>query len=260
MTTPDTLDTLDDVSTRLAAHADAIRMLGKQTIHNIIEIGRHLTEARDDVGHGNWLFWLSREFSWSDRTARNFMRVYRLSLCRLPFQQQHLKSENVSDLDISTSALYLLARPSMPDEVREEIFQRAETGEQITVAAVKEAVEPSAPVLKPTKDSKKRRKPSYIPAADDGDPNADTDLVDQIVDQFMKLSLVGKVRCVIRLDQIMRMPGLMDEWVAGRKRKARPRQKQPNIEQYIELKEGERSGPVVASNTTTSRKVTPDAP
>jgi hypothetical protein len=57
------LDPLDnDVATRLDAHADAIRTLGKQTQHNIIEIGRHLTEARDLAGHGNWLFWLAREF------------------------------------------------------------------------------------------------------------------------------------------------------------------------------------------------------
>jgi hypothetical protein len=128
---PDTLDTLDDVSTRLAAHADAIRTLGKQTQDNIIKIGRQLTEARDDIGHGDWLLWLTREFGWVDRTALNFMRVYQMSL----------KSENFSDLSIPVSALYLLARPSTPAEVREEVIERAEAGERITVAAVKEAVE-----------------------------------------------------------------------------------------------------------------------
>ena len=133
-TLDNTFDTLDDISTRLAAHADAIRTLGKQTQHNIIEIGRHLTEARDDVGHGNWLFWLTREFGWSDRTALNFMRVYQMSL----------KSEKFSDLNIPVSALYLLARPSTPAEVREEVIERAEAGEQITVADVKEAVEHAA--------------------------------------------------------------------------------------------------------------------
>ena len=56
------------------------------------------------------------------------------------------------------------------------------------------------------RDGKTRRLPSYIPAADDSDPNADTDLIDQIVDHFMKLSRDGKDRCVIRLDEIMRMP------------------------------------------------------
>jgi hypothetical protein len=130
----DALDTLDDVSTQLTAHADAIRALGKQTQHNIIEIGRHLTEARDEVGHGDWQFWLAREFNWSDRTALNFMRVYELSR----------KSEKFSDLSIPVSALYLLARPSTPDEVHEQVIKRAEAGERITVAAVKEVIERAA--------------------------------------------------------------------------------------------------------------------
>src|SRR5262245_32482560 len=85
----------------LVEHADAIRNLGKQTIDSIIEIGRHLTEAKAILGHGNWLPWLDREFGWSDRTALNFMRVHALAL----------KSETVSDLDLPVRALYLLAAP-----------------------------------------------------------------------------------------------------------------------------------------------------
>jgi hypothetical protein len=158
-------DTLDDISTQLAAHADAIRMLGKHTIHNIIEIGRHLTEARDDVGHGNWLFWLSREFGWSDHTARNFMQVYELAL----------KSENISNLDISASALYRLARPSTPVEVREEVIERAKTGERITVAAVKEVVEQAAIDLPVSNDlSDTPRKKLALPKAPAGSKPAPT--------------------------------------------------------------------------------------
>ena len=42
--------------------------------------------------------WIEREFGWSDRTARNFMNAYALSL----------KSETVSDLKLPMRELYLV--------------------------------------------------------------------------------------------------------------------------------------------------------
>jgi hypothetical protein len=96
----------------LAEHADAIRALGRQTIENVIEIGRRLTEAKQIVGHGGWLVWLEREFGWTDRTALNFMRVYELNG----------KSETISDLDLPLRALYVLAAPSTPESATTEIL------------------------------------------------------------------------------------------------------------------------------------------
>jgi DUF3102 family protein len=113
----------------LAEHAKAIRALGRQTVANIIEIGRRLTEAKAIAGHGGWLPWLEREFAWKERNARNFMTVYEMS-----------KSAKFADLDIPISGLYLLAAPSTPEAARAEILDRAEQGEKITVAAVQLAV------------------------------------------------------------------------------------------------------------------------
>jgi hypothetical protein len=118
------------IATALDKYADAIRRLGKQTIANIIEIGRHLTEAKKIAGHGNWLPWLDREFGWTDRTALNFMRVFALSL----------KSETVSDLDLPVGALYLLAAPSTPTEACEAVIKRAEAGEPISTDTVRQAI------------------------------------------------------------------------------------------------------------------------
>src|SRR5262245_56975472 len=124
----------------LTEHADAIRKLGKQTLENVIEIGRRLTECRNhpDMKHGDWLPWLEREFGWKEHTARNFMRVHELS-----------KSRNFLDLDIPLSALYMLAAPSTSAEVREEIIARAEAGKSITVAEVKSAIAKAKPEPKP---------------------------------------------------------------------------------------------------------------
>ena len=46
------------------------------------------------------------------------------------------------------SVLYLLARPSTPDEVREEAIERAEAGERLTLAEVKEKVEAAQEIIR----------------------------------------------------------------------------------------------------------------
>jgi hypothetical protein len=116
----------------LAEHADAIRSLGKRVIADVIEIGRRLTEAKKLAGRGNWLLWLEREFGWTDKTAENFVNVYKLS--------QQAKIENFSDLSLPVSGLYLLAAPSTPKEARDEIIDRAEAGEKVSVAEIKETI------------------------------------------------------------------------------------------------------------------------
>jgi hypothetical protein len=92
----------------LAEHAAEIRRLGKRALADVTEIGRHLDECKHICGHGNFGPWLDREFGWSDKTAENFINVYKLSS----------KFENFSNLDLSLSGLYLLAAPSTPDQAR----------------------------------------------------------------------------------------------------------------------------------------------
>jgi hypothetical protein len=127
----------------LAEHAAAIRDLGRQTIHNVVEIGRHLTEAKKIAGHGNWLPWLRQEFDWSESTALRFMRVYELG-----------KSVTVTDLELPVKAIYLLAAPSTPEEARDEIIERAKTGEPISTATVKQTI---ARTRTDTKSRRERR-------------------------------------------------------------------------------------------------------
>lgn len=52
-----------------------IRFYKAQTVSNILEIGRRLTEAKAQLGHGQWLGWLEKEVEFSERTAQNFMRL-----------------------------------------------------------------------------------------------------------------------------------------------------------------------------------------
>ena len=88
----------------LRSHARHIQQLGRRAIRDIVEIGRRLHDAKRRLGHGKFLCWLTAEL-WSDRTAARFMSVYALAD----------KFDNLSNLKLPISALYLLGAPSTPD-------------------------------------------------------------------------------------------------------------------------------------------------
>ena len=149
----------------LAEHARAIRELVTRTREGIIAIGRHLAEARNHVvAHGAWLDWIDVEFGWSDQTARRFIHVYDLS--------RDAKFNTLVELDLPLGALYQLAAPKSA-EARQEIADRLKAGEQITRAAVNEAIahqkaansaaEPETAAVEDAADSE----------ADDGDDQGD---------------------------------------------------------------------------------------
>jgi Protein of unknown function (DUF3102) len=130
--------------TILAGHAAEIRRLGKRVIADVIEIGRLLAECKRICGHGDWLTWLDHEFGWSVDTAERFIQVSALAN-EIP---------QVAEFAIPISGLYLLAAPSTPPEARDAIIERAEAGESVPVAEVKQAIE----------TAKDRKQPARKPA------------------------------------------------------------------------------------------------
>src|ERR1700733_15635581 len=121
----------------LDQHATEIRAIGRRTVADIVEIGRLLTLCKENLaqsGHGHWLAWLDQEFGWTEQTALNFMRINELN-----------KSKKFLDLDLPVSALYLLAAPSTPEEVRTEVIERAEKGEHLSVQVVKTTIAKARP-------------------------------------------------------------------------------------------------------------------
>ena len=141
----------------LAEHAIAIRSLGKQTLENVIEIGRHLVAAKAEAKKLNepWLSWLDREFEWTEQTALNFIRVYEAAS----------KSKNFLNLKLPVSAVYQLVRPSTPVEAHDEIVERAQAGEKISVAEVGRVIKaakgkPHKPKAKPPGAASEPAKPS----------------------------------------------------------------------------------------------------
>jgi Protein of unknown function (DUF3102) len=124
------VDLFTDSDVKLAEHAEVIRALGKRAVHDIIEIGRRLIEAKQIAGHGNWLPWLEHEFGWGVDTAQNFMNVASAAG----------KFGKFPNLNLPISGLYLLASPRTPTEVIVAVAERSEQGERLSLDEVKQMI------------------------------------------------------------------------------------------------------------------------
>ena len=94
-----------DIETITGEILDAKRAGGEA----ILTIGRCLIEAKDMLSHGEWLPWLNERVEFSERTARNFMRLAR----------EWTNRQTLADLGAS-KALTLLA---LPPEEREQFME-----------------------------------------------------------------------------------------------------------------------------------------
>lgn len=113
-----------------AEHAEAIRVLGRRVVGDIIEIGIRLIAVKSHLQHGEWLPWLDREFGWSNATAYNFIGAAE-AFGKLP---------TVGSLPIDAGALYLLAGPTVPEPAREKAVEKAEKGGRITKAEAEKLI------------------------------------------------------------------------------------------------------------------------
>jgi hypothetical protein len=92
-----------------------IRERLKRSAQDIWEIGQRLCDVRNTLKHGQFDSWLKAEFGWSRRTAYNFINVY----------ESFSNRANLAEVNIATSALYLLAAPSTPETVRQSVMDEA---------------------------------------------------------------------------------------------------------------------------------------
>jgi hypothetical protein len=110
--------------------AERIRQRLKRQIEDIVLIGCDLIAVKAALPHGQFTNWLVAEFSWNERTARNYMNV------AAAFGG---KREIIADL--RPSHLYRLAAPSTPPEARDSIIAIAEAGRPVTDTLVNETIQ-----------------------------------------------------------------------------------------------------------------------
>ena len=116
----------------LAEKADAIRSLAKNVVRDVIEIGRHLSEAKGKFGRGDnpeFLAWAKDALGWSQASVYRFLNVHDLA--------QRGDFTNLIKCDLDLSSLYILAAPSTPAEVITQVEERGRRGEPVTAAQVR---------------------------------------------------------------------------------------------------------------------------
>ena len=102
-----------------------------------IEIGRRLTEAKELLKHGEWLPWLERETSFSDRHAQRYMQLFKeYGAAQMGLFGPETNATYMSDLPIS-KALALL---SVPESDREAFAEEVDA-EHISVRELQQAIE-----------------------------------------------------------------------------------------------------------------------
>ena len=85
---------------------EEINFYKRQAGSAILEIGKRLVEAKEQLSHGEWLPWLEEKVAFSERSAQQYMRLWK----------EYGKSALVADLGAS-KALVLLG---LPESEREE--------------------------------------------------------------------------------------------------------------------------------------------
>jgi hypothetical protein len=114
----------------LADKARVINDLASKVVPNMIEMGRHLQEAKDEVGHGKYLPWL-KTIGLSQTGALRLIHL---------FKRWGANPSHVADLKLPMVELSRLAAPETPDEATEEALALTRGGEVLNRAKVGEIV------------------------------------------------------------------------------------------------------------------------
>lgn len=106
-------------------------------LHNSIEIGRKLVEAKSLLPHGEWGKWLEKSVSYSQRTANDLMRIFNeYGSSQITFLGDNLNSQTYANLSYG-NALALLGLPS---DTREK-FVEDNNVEDMSARELKRAIE-----------------------------------------------------------------------------------------------------------------------
>lgn len=111
---------------------DEIRRSDKRAVFEILAIGKKLAEIKTRVGHGRYGVFIRDRLWFSERSAQQYVQSY-----------EFLKSAQCADfesLHIDASAIRLLARPSIPNEVRIEALERAAKPEGLSYSELKKLI------------------------------------------------------------------------------------------------------------------------
>jgi|WetSurMetagenome_2_1015567.scaffolds.fasta_scaffold109152_1 hypothetical protein len=83
----------------------------KMTLEKVLRIGELLYQQKAAMKHGEFIPWMKANLTFTDRTARNYMKMWR--------QRDRLKTEGISDL----TGAYKMIEPPPEEESFEDIIR-----------------------------------------------------------------------------------------------------------------------------------------
>jgi hypothetical protein len=120
----------EDFAGTLAMTAERIRKRARQVSTDIIEIGRDLLSIKAELDHGQFLAWISAEFSWSERSAQYFMSI--------AAEWGDLPPATVADLPVKL--LRDLSGRNAPADIKAEVRADLDAGKPVDVKVVKDRI------------------------------------------------------------------------------------------------------------------------
>lgn len=135
---------------REQALVSEINLITEQTkqalLSGTIEIGKRLTEAKSLVRHGEWGNWLAERVNYSQRSANNFMKIYK----EYGATGLAAKSQSIANLSVTQA----VAMFDLPAEERERFAEENEA-DKMSISKLKAEVAKAKAELKAEKSSTK---------------------------------------------------------------------------------------------------------
>ncbi|WP_105300953.1 DUF3102 domain-containing protein [Anaerococcus marasmi] len=104
--------------TSLSQIVSEIKFFENQAVVSYWEIGKRLSQAKEKVGHGEWMNWVNDNLGYSQRTTNSLMKVYK----EIP------NSQAIANLSY-TKVVNIL---SLPEEVRQDFIEKHEVEDMTT--------------------------------------------------------------------------------------------------------------------------------
>ena len=157
-----------------------IRGYSRLVLKNAVAIGEVLVDVKSRVPPGRYTEFVTYRLGWTERAAQRFVSVYEM-FSKLPVTQSlDGKTDNLSGLDdlhIPISAVYLVAQPSTPEEVRAQVLEMAARPSGVSlketrciIVEIKQSVPPAPRIVSVRVAEEQQSTPRCLPAIPDRQP------------------------------------------------------------------------------------------
>jgi hypothetical protein len=133
--------------------SDIYHRMRQRELADALEIGRELIAVKAALPHGQFNSWVNAKLGISRSTAFN---------CMAAAERLGDKCSTVEHLPLNT--VYLLAAPSTPDHLRNQIVEKLEAGEKVDAYEIRAEITQATKEQKLRRD-KERRKEARSPSA-----------------------------------------------------------------------------------------------